>query len=248
MFRANTMPLRNLWLGACAGIALCAPIQLRAESPPQADKDGLVLKTQTKQRLIYVRPGATLAPYDRIALLDCYVEFQKDWQRQFNESKIGLAGRVTDGDVERMKQGLAAEFKKVFTSELESGGYDVVGTATPDVLLLRPALVNVVVTAPDILTPGIDATVVRSAGQMTLYLEFWDSSTNTLIGRVLDAEVDDSPFAQAANRVNNVAAADRILHAWAAELRKHLDAVRGQVPRAAPSAVPATDGESMPAL
>jgi hypothetical protein len=247
MFRANTMPLCNLWLGVCAGIALCVPMQLRADAPPQTDKDGLVLKTQTKQRLIYVRPGATLAPYDRVALLDCYVEFQKDWQRQFNESKIGLEGRVTDSDVERMKQGLAAEFKKIFTKELESGGYQVVDTAAPDVLVLRPALVNVVVTAPDILTPGISATVVRSAGQMTLYLEFWDSSTNTVIGRVLDAEADNSPFAQAANRVNNVAAADRILQAWAVELRKHLDAVRGQVPRAAPSAVPAADGESMPA-
>jgi hypothetical protein len=248
MLRANTMPLFNLWIGVCAGIALYAPVQLRAGAPPQTDKDGLVLKTQTKQRLIYVRPGATLAPYDRVALLDCYVEFQKDWQRQFNDSKVGLEGRVTDSDVARMKQLLAAEFKKVFTKELESGGYRVVDTAAPDVLVLRPAIVNVVVTAPDILTPGISATVVRSAGQMTLYLEFWDSSTNTIIGRVLDAEADNSPFAQAANSVNNVAAADRILQMWAVELRKHLDAVRGQVPRAAPSAVPATDGESMPAL
>jgi Protein of unknown function (DUF3313) len=242
------MALCKLWLVVCAGIALSAPIQLRADVPPQTDKDGLVLKTQTQQRLIYVRPGATLASYDRVALLDCYVEFQKDWQKQYNQSKIGLEGRVTDGDVERMKQGLAAEFKKVFTAELESGGYQVVDTAAPDVLLLRPALMNVIVTAPDILTPGISATVVRSAGQMTLYLEFWDSSTKTLIGRALDTRADNSPFAQAANRVNNVAAADRILQAWAVELRKHLDAVRGQAPRTAPSAASAADGESMPAM
>jgi Protein of unknown function (DUF3313) len=238
----------SILLGVCAVIALVCPVQVGADTPPQTDKDGLVLKTQTKQRLIYVRPGATLAPYDRVALLDCYVEFQKDWQKEYNESKIGLAGRVSDSDVERMKQGLAAEFKKVFSRELENGGYKIVDVAAPDVLVLRPALVNVIVTAPDILTPGINATVVRSAGQMTLYLEFWDSATNTIIGRVLDAQADNSPFAQAANRVSNAAAADRILQAWAVELRKHLDAIRGQAPQAAPaSAVPTADGESLPA-
>ena len=74
-----------------------------------------------------------------------------------------------------MKTGLAAEFKKVFTEELQDkGGYQVVETAGPDVLVLRPALVNVEVNAPDIMSAGVNATVVRSAGQMTLFLELWD--------------------------------------------------------------------------
>ena len=51
-----------------------------------------------------------------------------------------------------MKAGLAAEFKKVFTDELQNkGGYQVVTTAAPDVLVLRPALLNVEVNAPDLM-------------------------------------------------------------------------------------------------
>lgn len=128
-----------------------------------------------------------------------------------------------------MKTDLAAEFKKVFVDELQKkGGYQVVDVAAPDVLLLRPALLNVEVSAPDIMTAGIERTVVRSAGQMTLYLELWDPSTKTVLARIEDAQADDEAFAQAANRVTNKAAADRILQDWAEELRKRLDTVRGK--------------------
>jgi RNase H-fold protein (predicted Holliday junction resolvase) len=96
------------------------------------------------------------------------------------------------------------------------------------VLLLRPALLNVEVNAPDIMTAGISRTVVRSAGQMTLYLELWDPSTKTLLARVEDAREDDQAFGQMANRATNKAAADQILREWAEELRKRLDTVRGK--------------------
>jgi hypothetical protein len=104
----------------------------------------------------------------------------------------------------------------------------VVDTAAPDVLILRPALINVDPAAPDLMTANMEHTVVRSAGAMTLYLELWDSTTNTILARVMDAEADQEAFAQPANRVTNTAAADTILKNWADELRAHLDAVRGK--------------------
>jgi RNase H-fold protein (predicted Holliday junction resolvase) len=94
------------------------------------------------------------------------------------------------------------------------------------VLLLRPALINVKVNAPDLMTPGVVATVANSAGQMTLYLELWDSATSTILARVMDAEADRGGFAQVSNSVTNKVAADRILQSWAEDLRKRLDAVR----------------------
>lgn len=33
---------------------------------------------------IYVKPGASLEPYSKIALLDCYVAFAKDWEKEYN--------------------------------------------------------------------------------------------------------------------------------------------------------------------
>jgi hypothetical protein len=200
-----------------------------ADPPPQSTADGLQLTKSTTTRLVYAKPGADLTPYKRVAILDCYVEFEKNWEKDYNSSRMGLEGRVTDKDVDRMKAGLATEFKKVFTRELQDkGGYEVVGTAAPDVLVLRPALINVEVAAPDLMTAGIGATIVRSAGQMTLFLELWDSSTNTLLARIMDARADDPATGQIANRVTNTAAADRILESWAEELRKHLDAAEGK--------------------
>jgi hypothetical protein len=104
----------------------------------------------------------------------------------------------------------------------------VVNTAAPDVRVLRPTLVNVDVTAPDLMTANMERTVVRSAGQMTLHLELWDSTTNTILARVMDAEARQQPLAQPANRVTNTAAAGTILKGWADERRGHLDAVRGK--------------------
>jgi len=95
------------------------------------------------------------------------------------------------------------------------------------VLVLRPALVNVVVTAPDLMSANMSATVVRSAGQMTLLLELWDPGSNTILARVLDAQADEG-IGRMANRVTNTAAAQDILRAWAQELRKRLDAVRAK--------------------
>jgi hypothetical protein len=226
------MKERNIGLlaGIVATVALASmPVVQAKEAPPETTPEGLVLLKSTKSRISYVKPGATFAQYNRVAILEPLVEFEKDWQKDYNSSRRSLEGRVSDADVERMKAGLAAEFKKVFTDELQNkGGYQVVTTAAPDVLVLRPALLNVEVSAPDLMTAGINATVVRSAGQMTLFLELWDSSTNTLLARVMDAAADNDAFAKQANRVTNTQAADEILRSWAHELRGRLDEVKGK--------------------
>jgi hypothetical protein len=220
---------RRVALIAVLCAAVPSPVWSRGAPPaPEYTKDGLKLKQQTPQRVIYVRPGASFSQYDRVAILDCYVELQKDWQRNYNSSVVDPSHRVTDADVARIQKALAAEFKKVFSADLEKGGYQLATTAAPDVLVLRPALINVRVEAPDLMTPDVSATIVRSAGQMTLYLELWDSTTNTLLARAMDAEADRQGFAQAASSVSNRAAADVILNAWAEDLRKHLDAVRNK--------------------
>jgi hypothetical protein len=214
----------------CMGLASLSIASARAkDAPPEVSPEGLQLQKNTKNRVVYLKPGATFTQYERVAILDPLVEFEKDWQKDYNSSRVGLEGRVSDKDVERMKTGLAAEFKKIFTDELQNkGGYQVVDTAAPDVLVLRPALLNVEVNAPDVMTAGINASVVRSAGQMTLYLELWDSATNTLLARIMDAQADNDAFAKQANRVTNTQAADRILRDWANELRVRLDEIKGK--------------------
>jgi len=220
-------------LGLCAGLTLAYPTNVSAaEAPPQVSKDGLQLKTHTKQRVVYVKPGATFNQYNRVMILDCYVEMQKDWQRNYNADVAGgdPSRQVSNDDVKRITNALATEFKKVFTTELQKGGYQVTNTPAPDVLLLRPAIINVQVTATDIMSAGMDVNVITSAGSGTFYLELWDPSTNTILARAMDAEADQQPFARQANAVTNRQAADIILTSWADDLVKHLDAVRGKPP------------------
>jgi hypothetical protein len=198
------------------------------EALPQVSKDGLQLKTHTNQRVVYVKPGATFNQYHRVMILDCYVEMQKDWQRNYNANEVDPSRQVSNDDVQRIKSTLAAEFKKVFTAELQKGGYQLTNSPAPDVLLLRPAIIDVQVTAPDIMSAGMDVNLITSAGSGIFYLELWDSSTNTILARVEDAEADQKPFAQQANAVTNQQAADIILRKWADDLVRHLDAVRGK--------------------
>ena len=205
---------------------LSAPAMAKKEQLPEVDQDGLHLIKDSKVAVAYTKPGASLEPYTRLKILDCFVDFQKDWQRDYNMDQLGLDGRITDKDAEEIKKNLAAEFNKVFTEVLTKKGFAIVDDVGPDVLLLRPALINVDVAAPDVARIGMSRTYVRSAGAMTLYMEFYDSATSTLLARVVDPQADSDALAQQANRVTNRAAADRILRSWAELLATHLGEVK----------------------
>lgn len=193
---------------------------------PEVDKDGLHLIKDSKVAVAYAKPGADLSQYSKVMLVDAYVDFRKNWERDYNMNEIGLEGRVGDKDVERIKSDLAAEFKKVFTETLTKDGHEVVDAVGPDVLLLRPALINLDVAAPDTMRAGMGNTWVSSAGSMTLYMELYDSASSTLIGRVADPRADPNDGAQMANKVTNKVAADRMIRHWAELLSSHLGEVK----------------------
>jgi hypothetical protein len=207
-----------------ASLAAFSPHLSAKDKLPEVSHDGLHLQKDTKLAAVYLKPGATLDQYDKVAILDCFVSFKKNWQRDYNEDVIGLGRRVSDKDADAIKKRVAKEFTDVFTKELETkGGYPVVDNAAQDVLVLRPAIINLVVTDPDTMSPGMSRTFVSSAGQMTLYLELYDSVTSDIIARIIDPEAARSDgIAQIGGRVANKAEADQILRRWADVLRSHL--------------------------
>ena len=225
-------PARSfLAIGAlCAGLAfVCLSAGLAAEAPPEVTKDGLHLYKNTKERVAYVRPGATFTQYKRVAILDPYVEFSQDWVKDYNRDQRDPSRRIRDSDLDRARKALQGDFKKIFTEELQQGGrYQVTDSGGPDVLVLRPALINIQVNAPDLMTAGRSTTYVESAGAMTLYLELWDSTSNTILARVVDGKVDPRAYGQVSSSVTNRAAAYRMMRSWADELRNRLDLVRGK--------------------
>ena len=109
----------SLSLGVSVCLIFACARTLDANEPtPQVSKDGLQLQKQTKQRLVYLKPGATFSQYNRVAILECYVEFRKNWARDYNSEHQSLENQVTNQDIERMKSALSTEFKKVFVNEL----------------------------------------------------------------------------------------------------------------------------------
>ena len=213
--------LNKFWLLLC--LFAVATIAVAKDEFPAVSHDALHLMPDTKLRTVYMKPGADLSQYDKIYLLDAYVAFAKNWKRDHNEEET-FDQRVSDKDMEEIRDRVAKEFAKDFTRVLSTeGGHQVVTEGGDGVLILRPAIINLEVTAPDLMTPGMSETVVASAGSMTLYLELYDGKTQAIIARIIDPEAADNVgIAQVANRVTNTANFDRVLHRWAEILNSHL--------------------------
>ena len=209
-------------------LGLMSQVVMGKEALPERTHDGLVLRKGTEMYAVYERPGADLGEYDKIALIDAYVAFRKNYQKDHNRNVMRPGDRITDDEMNKIRQRLAEEFKKMFVKVLvEEGGHQMAEQGTPGTLVIRPAIINLDVTAPDQMTAGRDYTFAASAGSMTLYMELFDGRTGEIIYRVIDPEaaLDRGQF-QWANAVTNRAEADRILRKWAELLNGRLKSVK----------------------
>jgi hypothetical protein len=181
--------------------------------------------------IVYAEPGADLAQYQRVMLLEANVAFKKNWARdQSRGSANKLGAGVNSRDIEKIKNNLSQEFDAVFRKTLEDGGYEVVDQAAEDVLLVRPAIINLDVNAPDTMSAGRSNTYTTSAGEMTLYIEIYDSVTGDLIAKAMDRKADTTRhgYYTWTNSVTNAAAARRILKGWAGILLDALNEAKQQ--------------------
>ena len=155
-------------------------------------------------------------------ILEPFVAFRSNWQRDQNR---GRGRNISARDMERIKADVASMFREVFTQNLQADdGFEVVDEADYDVLLIRPAIIDLDITAPDVAV-GRTRTFSASAGQATLYIELFDSVTGTIIGRAADAQAARSGGGTMTwnNRVMNSAEGRRMFSGWANQLRTFLD-------------------------
>ena len=140
-----------------------------------------------------------------------------------------MSDKVSDKDMERIKSDVASEFTKEFTATLQEGGYEVVTETGSDVMLLRPAIINLVITAPDLNKAGMHADIVTSAGSLTLYVELYDSVTSEKFAEIFDNKAaGNRGFAYRSSKVTNRQALDRVLRGWASALVEGLDRAHGK--------------------
>src|SRR5271167_4316853 len=88
-------------LCVAASLGLGYSAALCADSPPEMSPDGLRLQKDTGSRVIYVRPGAKFGKYDKVAILDCLVEFDKNWQSNYNSQQVDPSAFVSTDDMNR---------------------------------------------------------------------------------------------------------------------------------------------------
>ena len=201
-----------------------ATIAKNKKEIPEYTVEGLKLVPNTKNiALVWAEPGADLSQYDRVYLTEPYVAFKKNWKRDQNRGTL----KVGSSDMERIKKNVSELFMEVFTEELKKGGYTLANERAEDVLIVKPAIIDLNVNAPDVRSAGRVETFTTSAGSMTLYLELYDSVTDDLLAKALDPKADrDSGFMQWQTKVANYTAAKRMMKPWAEALRNGLDEAR----------------------
>jgi len=213
---------------AMAALLLTPPamaVSGASEGPPA----GLEQVAKSRFDTLYWRPGASLQQYSSVVIADDIpVEFRDDWQRDQNRFR-GLPNAVEDADAERIRGMMADSLRHVLESQLsESGGYPVVDAPGEGVLLLKPAIVELDVFAPDILTPNITRVFTQSTGRMTLQMDLYDAATNELVGRIVDRQLarDQRFRVRLTNRVTNRFESEIVMRRWGARLRAMLDESR----------------------
>jgi hypothetical protein len=199
-------------------------LSVQSTDAPDISHDGLHLDPDSSFALLYVKPDADFSVYTQFLMLDAYVAFKKNWQRNTK-----IAGRrISNKDVERLKGEAAELLHESFKKELdEVGGYTFVDKADDNVMILRPALIDLVITAPDIPVAGRVTQYVASAGQATLFVELYDSVSGEILARAIDKRaMQNYGTARWANKVTNRADAARMFRRWASLLRQAMDEVR----------------------
>lgn len=184
-----------------------------AASPPKA-WDNLVLVKSKRLKHVYLHPQADFRHYTKVMFDPTEVSFRKDWVRDYNMTHKG-AKRLTEEHAEEVKKEVSTGFGEIFAKTYREAGYQVVNAPGPDVLRVRTAVVNLYITAPDVMTAGRSRTYSSEAGEAALILEARNSQTGDLLGRAVDARAvgDSRPYLR--NSVTNRADFRQVFQTWA---------------------------------
>ncbi|MEE4191815.1 MAG: DUF3313 family protein [Halieaceae bacterium] len=186
--------------------------------------DNLVRVEDAKVAGVFIDPDADFSIYKRVDILEPYVAFRANWQR--DQVRSNPANRVSSSDMDRIRTAAGELLMDVFIEALEANqGYTVVDHPGDDVLVLRPAIIDLDISAPDNRGAGRSNSFSTTAGAATLYIELFDGASGKIIGRAIDRRVASRPGGQMqwSNSVTNTSDARRMFRVWADRLREFLD-------------------------
>jgi hypothetical protein len=201
--------------GLAALLWLATPLALAADEAPD-NWDGLVQIKPKRVDAAYLLPGADFRPYTKLMMDPVEVAFKKDWEKNYNRDAATLSQRLTPEHVEKIAQAARENFTEVFTEAYRNAGMELVTTPGPDVLRIRPGVIDLYITAPDTMTSSRSRTYTMESGEATLFLEVRDSTTGALLGRALDRRnTRYTGRIQVSNTVTNLSDFRSLFKQWA---------------------------------
>jgi hypothetical protein len=217
-------PAKALGLLTVGAVLVTFNLQPVQSDAPEISHDGLHLVKEESSTVVYRDPDADFSVYTRYMMLEPYVAFRKNWERDTR-----VAGRPVPKDhIAKMKTEAARLLQEVFEEELGADdGFPLATAADDDVLLMRPAIIDLDVVAPDVPTAGRSRQYTADSMAATLVLELYDSVTGDILARAIDRQVmRQQGYARLSSSVTNVADARRIYKRWATRLRDAWEDVR----------------------
>jgi len=171
--------------------------------------------------LAYARPGATLAGYKKIELAPINVSFAKNWNPKTPNGIFPL----NQSERDQIKHNVANLVRDSFVNKLTKGGYPIVTTSGPDVLLVVADIINLYVANPGGgMTSGMSRTYSVEAGQGTLVIELYDSETGQVLARAIDQRQAQSVGPMiVSNTVTQRMQAQAVADRWASILLNSLE-------------------------
>jgi len=201
--------------GILAGALLVASTPLLAQAQATEDNwEGLARVRSDKIELVFLLPEADFRPYTKVMIEPSEMAMRANWLRDQRRSSSSLGGQATERDITRALDRGRQQFDRYFSEAFTRAGFTVVRSPGPDVLRIRPGVVDIDVFAPDVAT-GRTRTFSEEAGAGTLVVEARDSQTNALLGRAIERRLagDNGPWIRTA--ASNRADFDRLFRRWA---------------------------------
>jgi Protein of unknown function (DUF3313) len=199
--------------GFGAALCLMASVALAQDA---GNWDGLIEVKPKRIDAAYLLPGADFRPYTKLMIDPVEVAFQKDWAKNYNRDSATLSQRLDQDDIERIAKAARDGFTEVFNEAYQKAGLEVVTAPGPDVLRVRPGVVDLYVAAPDNMSSGRSRTYTMESGQATLFVELRDSTTGALLGRALDKRATrNTGRVQISNSVTNLSDFKALFRQWA---------------------------------
>lgn len=211
----------------CPFLVLGVALATLAASADEAPDPALQVRNRALD-VQWVEPGVRPAPFDKVMLAPIELAFR---DVKPLAGPTGYTGSRTTFPVdERGQAEIAADFDRILREELgDSRGIALVDAPGPGVLLVKPALRDIVSRVPPEEPAGRSATYLDSVGEATLVVEFVDAATGRTLGTATDQRAAEpvggvgSFGAVKANEVGVGQEVRRLARRWGTSLKERIE-------------------------